>query len=379
MAQEKWNEEGRIWEPDHGLLNEEQIAQCARADETETFQSPVPTQMVSNGEYMPVPQTKSQKRMEERIKELAESASKKLGISRRRFLAGSGGMAASFLAMNEVFGRFFNVDPIEMFEPEAYAQSGTPRDLFIFDDQLHLVRGTMDGPVGLRGLAQGPTSGGTSNEYNPKGLPDEHGKVWAPWNPALVGLPNTRTNYQIVQFIKDVYLDSQINIGLLSNVTGSVLNVLGGSEPVPTNVRDARRGEMLTADQTVAARNFINEISGSTRMLAHGLLYVGKGNLDYIQEQTERNAPDSWKGYNISESAKVDNNPNSPLRQWRHDDENVAYPTFELIQKYYAKLKDTAGGPGTWSSRRSAQSGEGLAEPELHHLSRVHPSPCVSL
>ena len=344
MAVEKWNEEGKIWEADHGLLNEEQIAQCARADEAETFRSPVPTQMVSNGEYMPVPQTKKQKQMEERIKELAGSASKKLGISRRRFLAGSGGMAASFLAMNEVFGRFFNVDPIEMFEPEAYAQSGTPRDLFIFDDQLHLVRGTMDGPVGLRGLAQGPTSGGTSNEYNPKGLPDEHGKVWAPWNPALVGLPNTRANYQIVQFIKDVYLDSQINIGLLSNVTGSVLNVLGGSEPVPTNVRDARRGEMLTADQTVAARNFINEISGSTRMLAHGLLYVGKGNLDYIQEQTERNAPDSWKGYNISESAKVDNNPNSPLRQWRHDDENVAYPTFELIQKYYAKLKDKKPG-----------------------------------
>ncbi|PYR96324.1 MAG: hypothetical protein DMG16_28160, partial [Acidobacteria bacterium] len=344
MAAEKWNEEGKVWEADHGLLNGEQIAQCARADEAETFRSPIPTQMVSNGEYMPVPQTKKQKQMEERIKELSESASKKLGISRRRFLAGSGGMAASLLAMNEVFGRFFNVDPIEMFEPEAYAQSGTPRDLFVFDDQLHLVRGTMDGPLALRGLAQGPTSGGTSNEYNPKGLPDEHGKVWAPWNPALVGLPNTRENYQIVRFIKDVYLDSQINIGLLSNVTGSVLNVLGGSEPVPKSVRDARRGEMLTADQTVAARNFINEISGSTRMLAHGLLYVGKGNLDYIQEQTERNAPDSWKGYNISESAKVDNNPNSALRQWRHDDENVAYPTFELIQKNYAKLKDKKPG-----------------------------------
>ena len=153
MAMEKWNEEGRIWEADHGLLNEQQIAQCARADETETFRSPFPTQMVSNGEYMPVPQTKKQKQLEERIKELAESASKKLGISRRRFLAGSGGMAASLLAMNEVFGRFFNVDPIEMFEPEAYAQSGTPRDLFVFDDQLHLVRGNMDGPPGLSARA----------------------------------------------------------------------------------------------------------------------------------------------------------------------------------------------------------------------------------
>src|SRR2546426_8818716 len=42
----------------------------------------------------------------------------------------SGRMAAAFLAMNEVFGRFFSVSPIEMFEPEAYAQSGAPRDLF---------------------------------------------------------------------------------------------------------------------------------------------------------------------------------------------------------------------------------------------------------
>src|SRR5438093_13743316 len=99
MAVEKWNEEGRIWEADHGLLNEEQIVQCARADETETFQSPVHTQMVSNGEYMPVPQTKSQKRMEDRIKELAESASKQLGISRRRFLEGRRCIAASCMAL----------------------------------------------------------------------------------------------------------------------------------------------------------------------------------------------------------------------------------------------------------------------------------------
>ena len=38
-------------------------------------------------------------------------ASKKLGMTRRQFLATSGGMAACFLAMNEIFGRFFNVRP----------------------------------------------------------------------------------------------------------------------------------------------------------------------------------------------------------------------------------------------------------------------------
>jgi hypothetical protein len=39
----------------------------------------------------------------------------------------------------------------------------------------------------------------------------------------------------------------------------------------------------------------------------------------------------TWKGYNVSNAAKVDNDPNSAMRQWRHDDERVAYPTFELI------------------------------------------------
>ena len=75
-------------------------------------------------------------------------------------------------------------------------------------------------------------------------------------------------------------------------------------------------------------------------MLCHGLLYVGKGNLPFIQEQIDKHQPDSWKGYNISNSAKVDDDPKSLMRQWRHDDAEVAYPTFELIQKTYDKLKD---------------------------------------
>ena len=33
MPIEKWDEEGKVWEDDHGLLDEEQIAKCARADE----------------------------------------------------------------------------------------------------------------------------------------------------------------------------------------------------------------------------------------------------------------------------------------------------------------------------------------------------------
>jgi len=347
----KWNETGREWELDHGLLDEEQVAKCARADEGDLFPSPVPTRMISNGEYMPALQTGKQAKVEARIAELAGGAAKKLSLDRRSFLAGTGGTAAAFLAMNEIYGRFFNVSPDEMFETVAYAQSGAPCDLFVFDDQLHMVRGSQRaGGAGLRALAQGPTAAPAfkANPFNPKNLPDEHGDVWSVWNPALVGLPIDGSNAQIARFIKDVYLDSQISIGLLSNVTASSVTI--GEEPrrAPKNVQEALKGEILTAGQTAAARDFVNQVSGATpgspRMLAHGLLYVGKGNLQYIQQQTDEHQPDSWKGYNISNAAKVDNDPNSLMRQWRHDDPEVAYPTFELIQKLYGKLKSRKPG-----------------------------------
>src|SRR5258708_34691811 len=70
-------------------LSDDQLARCAPA-ETEDFQSPVPTRMVSNGEYMPHPQPEKQKNVELRIKELADMASKKLRITRRQVRAGSG-------------------------------------------------------------------------------------------------------------------------------------------------------------------------------------------------------------------------------------------------------------------------------------------------
>jgi hypothetical protein len=342
MPVEPWNESGRVWEEDHGLLDPEQVAKCARADVAETLRSPVPTRMVSNGEYMPVPQTDRQKRVEARIEELAEEASNRLGVSRRQFLAGSGGLAAALLAMNDVYGQFFTVSPAELYEP---AENAPPKDLFVFDDQLHLVRGSRPSPAALRAVAQGPSSAPQvkSNPYNPRGQKDERGDAWGVWNPALVDLPIDPAYAHITQFIKDVYLDSQVTIGLLSNVTASVVQV-DGKARAPRDAEEAQRGEILTAAQTAAARNFVNEISGSTRMLCHGLLYVGKGNLKFIQEQIDKHQPDSWKGYNISNSAKVDDDPKSLMRQWRHDDAEVAYPTFELIQKTYDKIKDKKPG-----------------------------------
>jgi uncharacterized protein len=343
----KWDETTGQHIPDDSLLSDEEQARCARADTQPDFsaaRAPIPTQIVSNGEYMPLPQSGNQKRVEARVNELADVASRKLGVSRRSFLGSTGGMAASFLAMNEVFGDFFDINSKSLFMSEAYAESGPPRDLFIFDDQLHMVRGSRyDAAAPLRALAQGPTATSfKSNPLNPRGVKDEHGDAWGVWNRALVGLPNSPENFLITQFIKDVFLDSQVTVGLLSNVPAGVVDPPGAK--VPRNIKEAQAGEILTAAQTAAARDFVNKVSGSQRMLAHALLYVGKGNLDYIRQQNEELKPDSWKGYNIGTSAKVDNDPMSPMRQWRHDDEAVAYPTFELIQSLHEKNK--AAKPG---------------------------------
>ena len=228
--------------------------------------------------------------------------------------------------------------------PRPTPRRAPPKDLFVVDDQLHFVRGTFGiGAVALRAIAQGPTTPGfTSNPFNPNNVPDEHGDPWGNWNPALIGLPVTNDMFNIVNFIRSIYFDSQVTVGLISNVTAFAAGPSGQNPGQPAqDVEDARTGEILTAKQTAAARNFINELAGSRRAMPHGLLYVGRGNLDYIQYQIDHHHPDAWKGYNISYAAKVDS---GPMRQWRHDDENVAYPTFELISENVRRRKLGPGG-----------------------------------
>ena len=63
-------------------------------------------------------------------------------------------MAAAFVAMNEVFGPVFKVDPAEAKEPDAAAaRASSLSRQFIFDDQTHFVRDDYSFE-GLMGLAQ---------------------------------------------------------------------------------------------------------------------------------------------------------------------------------------------------------------------------------
>ena len=360
----KWPRDSR--EAD-SWFSDEQLTKLTPADEVDdALASPIPTQMVSNGEYMPEPQTEQQKEVEARLTVMAGRAAAKLGLSRRQFMTTSGGVAASFIAMNSVFGSFFKVDSEEMFEPDAFAANNTPKNLFIFDDQLHIVRSSRNSPPGGGGSLR-DIAAGRHTINNPLDLPDELGGINTPWNPAMVNDPNLRSSWHLPNFIKWVYLDSQVTVGLLTNNNQAALpDGAGGTRP-PKNVFESEAAENLTAIQTMAARNFINKVAGSTRALGHGQLYVGIGNLDYMRFQIEELKPDTWKGYNIATAAKVDNDPNSDMRRWRLDDEAVAYPTYELIDSYANKERMKAY-PGfrTLCVHKGLSTNAG-PQPELGH------------
>src|SRR5206468_5821626 len=80
---------------------------------------PLPTRLVSNEEFPPLPQTAAQREVEERILAAAGRLAPRLGLRRRDFLRKSGGMATALLAMNAVFGRFFDVLEVEAADPAA--------------------------------------------------------------------------------------------------------------------------------------------------------------------------------------------------------------------------------------------------------------------
>src|SRR6267378_6605644 len=103
------------------FLTDEQLSELHPA-ETASFPSPVPTQIVSSDEYMPVRQSAKQREVEARLKDLSDRLARHQGLSRRRFFQTASGMAASFVAMNQVFGRLFEVSMAEAATPEAAAE-----------------------------------------------------------------------------------------------------------------------------------------------------------------------------------------------------------------------------------------------------------------
>jgi predicted TIM-barrel fold metal-dependent hydrolase len=267
-------------------LSPDELARTAPA-ETGSFRSPVPTQIVSNGEFNPLPQTREQRRVEARIVELATELGPRHGLDRRRFLASAAGMATAFLALNEVFGPVFTVTRAEAAQPGlADARSSAMATQFIVDCQTHFVRDDFK-QAGLLGLAQ---------------FAKQH------WNPDLAGEKDL-ARFKFENYVREIFVDSDTKVALLS----------GAPFDDPT-------WDLLSNDQIQAARLAINRIAGSRRLLAHSVFTPKRtGWMDEVDRCIAQVRPDSWKGYTIGDPLF----PSKLGSFWRLDDEKLMYPFYE--------------------------------------------------
>jgi len=112
-----------------------------RRDQKKRVDSPVPTQVVSNEEFIPRPQTKKQKQVERLIGELSEERARALGMDRRAFLRSSMGLATAFLASNMVYGPYWQVSAEETKNPAATDEKYPKGEYFIIDVQTHFTNG----------------------------------------------------------------------------------------------------------------------------------------------------------------------------------------------------------------------------------------------
>jgi predicted TIM-barrel fold metal-dependent hydrolase len=263
-------------------------------------ETPIPTRLVSNEEFPPLPQTPAQRQVEERILAEAARLAPRLGLSRRDFLRTSGGVATSLLAMNAVFGRFWDVRPVEAADPAAFKErSGDP--YFIFDVQLHYVGAGYD-PQNEEASRRGAVSKGAL-----LGLRRGSQRL----NPKLASDRGTMADLAWANMVKEVFLDSETDIGLISTPPG----------PYPQEA-------VVPPKEMTHIRDEINRVTQSRRMLAHGLItpQLGQVDLDFMDVQAATLKVDAWKGYTGAAPKGFD-------RGWFVDDEKIAYPMLERARK----------------------------------------------
>ena len=121
-------------------LTEEELA-ALMPSELCQYQTPIPTQIVSSDEFYPDPQNERQREVEARLLAMADDLGGKQGLDRRKFFQSAAGMAASFVAMNEVYGALFDATPAEAATPAmAQERADALKDQFIMDMHTHFLR-----------------------------------------------------------------------------------------------------------------------------------------------------------------------------------------------------------------------------------------------
>ena len=200
---------------------------------------PIPSRIASNEEFIPPPPTSKQEEYAARAYYLSDESAKRLGMSRRDFLRTGSGMAAGLLALNQVFGECYAVEPAEVADPAAFEEKW-PKDQFVFDVQTHHV---------------------------------DVSKKW------YDDTPNGRATLRFFQMLRP-RLKVEESLDLL-NRAHYVKEVFGDSDTVMAVISGVPSREWdknpLPPDQMVATRKYVNDLAGSRRVLSHGLLRPNLG------------------------------------------------------------------------------------------------------
>jgi predicted TIM-barrel fold metal-dependent hydrolase len=258
-------------------------------DADSDIQSPIPTRISSNEEFIPPSQSAKELEVENRLREMASRNAKKLGVTRRRFLQSSCGMAAAMICFNEVFGHTYEVDPVEALDPAAFEEKW-PKNEFIFDNQTHHI----DVESGwFEKTEAGKEAAAFLRRFRPREKTTTE---------ALEALNQAH-------YVKELFFDSD-----------TVMSIISG---VPTR---EWRENILPPDKMVKTRNEINQWASSQRMLSHGLLRpnLGSSEMEEMERQAKTLKINSWKMY---PGAELNN-----TAYWL-DDEKMTYPFWERSRK----------------------------------------------
>ena len=256
------------------------------------YQTPIPTQIVASDEFYPDPQNERQREVEARLLAMADDLGGKQGLSRRKFFQSAAGMAASFVAMNEVYGTLFDATPAEAATPAmAQERANALKDQFIMDMHTHFLR----------------------DDTRIMTFVDMRNAVGkAGWNKELADHEQTIEDLKFNNYKKEMFLDSDTKIALISSAPS-----------------DIEQDWFLTNQQMADARKKVNDEAGSRRLFCHAIFTPGQpGWLEKLDAALELK-PESCKGYTIGDNTHKD----ISRYPWRMDDEKVTYKGYERIDR----------------------------------------------
>ena len=221
-----------------GFLSEQERAELTPA-ELLPHETPIPTQHVSSDEFVPDPQNEKQREVEARLLAMGDELGSKQGLDRRGFFRTAAGMAASFVAMNEVYGPIFAASSAEAATPAmAQERADALKGQFIMDMHTHFLRDD-------------------TRIMNFVAMRTAVGK--AGWNKQLADKEQTIEDLKFGNYVKEMFLDSDTKIALISSAPSDIV-----------------QDWFLTNEQMADARKKINDEAGSRRVFAHMIFTPGQ-------------------------------------------------------------------------------------------------------